>query len=89
MIIADAGFWVALLNRRDHLHQRIRRCAVQLDEPLVTTVPVITEVCYLLQTCCGLGKTAEFLLARRDGLFQLFMIGETELPRMAMLMRKY
>ncbi|WP_206667251.1 hypothetical protein [Candidatus Methylobacter oryzae] len=32
---------------------------------------------------------AEFLLAQGDGLFQLFMIGETEFPKMAALMHKY
>ncbi|MDS4021215.1 MAG: PIN domain-containing protein [Candidatus Competibacter sp.] len=53
MIIADTGFWVALLDRRDHFHHKARACAAQMYEPLITTLPVITEVCYLLQTRCG------------------------------------
>jgi len=48
MILADTGFWVALLDRRDNLHTRVRAKATQLTEPLITTVPVVTEVCYLL-----------------------------------------
>ena len=53
MIIADTGFWVALFNRRDDLHQQTKACAAQIHEPLITTLPVTTEVCYLLQTRCG------------------------------------
>jgi hypothetical protein len=89
MISADTGFWVALLDRRDNLHLKVRDYATSLDEPLITTLPVVTEVCYLLQTRCGAQYSAEFLLAQGDGLFQLFMIGETEFPKMASLMRKY
>lgn len=89
MIIADTGFWIALLDRRDNLHQRVRICAAQIQEPLITTLPVITEVCYFLQTRCGPKQSAEFLIAQREGLFQIFTIGESELPHMALLMRQY
>jgi predicted nucleic acid-binding protein len=89
MISADTGFWVALLDRRDNLHEKVCGYAVGLNEPLITTVPVVTEVCYLLQTRCGAHYSAEFLLAQGDGLFQLFMIGETEFLKMALLMHQY
>lgn len=89
MIIADTGFWVALLDRRDNLHQQARICAAQIHEPLITTLPVVTEVCYLLQTRCGPKQSVEFLLAQGDGLFQIFTISESELPRMASLMGQY
>lgn len=89
MIIADTGFWVALLDRRDNLHQQVRICAAQIHEPLITTLPVVTEVCYLLQTRCDPKQSVEFLLAQGDGLFQIFTISESELPRMANLMRQY
>ena len=89
MIIADTGFWVALFNQRDDLHQQARACATQIHEPLITTLPVITEVCYLLQTRCGQKLSVEFLLAQQEGLFQIFALGESELPRMAILMSQY
>jgi predicted nucleic acid-binding protein len=89
MIIADTGFWVALLDRRDNLHQKTRACAAQIHEPLITTLPVITEVCYLLQIRCGPKLSVEFLLAQQEGLFQIFTLGESELARMAILMRQY
>jgi predicted nucleic acid-binding protein len=89
MIMADSGFWVALLNRRDARHPKVRRFAAQLNEPLVTTVPVVTEVCYLLQQRRGPQLAAEFLLAQQDGLFSLFPMDEQHLPRCAGLMRQY
>jgi predicted nucleic acid-binding protein len=39
MMIADTGFWVALLNRHD-LHQQAKACAAQIHEPLITTLVV-------------------------------------------------
>ncbi len=89
MIIADTGFWVALLDRRDNFHVRVKSCAARLNEPLITTVPVVTEVCYLLQSRSDPRQSAQFLLAQKEGLFHLFMIGETEFPRMAKLMLQY
>lgn len=89
MIIADTGFWIALLDRRDNLHHKVRYYATSLDEALITTMPVVTEVCYLLQTRCGPSYSAEFLLAQGDGLFQLFMFGEVMFPKMAKLMKQY
>ena len=89
MIIADTRFWVALFNKRDNLHQQAKACAAQIHEPLITTLPVVTEVCYLLQTRCGQKLSVEFLLAQQEGLFLIFALGESELPRMAILMSQY
>ena len=89
MMSADTDFWVAVLDCRDNLHQNLRSYASEFNEPLITTVPVVTEVCYLLQPRCGAKYSAEFLLAQGDGLFKVFNIGEIEFPRMAILMRKY
>lgn len=89
MIIADTGFWVALLDCRDNYHRQARAYALQLNEGLITTMPVVTEVCYLLQTRCGTQQSSEFLLAQEDGLFQIFHINESEFPKIALLMQKY
>lgn len=43
MMIADTGFWVALLNRHDDLHRQAKACVAQIHEPLITTLPVMTE----------------------------------------------
>ena len=48
MIITDSGFWVALVNPDDNHHQIAVKTLAKINEPLITTDPVITEVCHLL-----------------------------------------
>lgn len=90
MIIADTGFWVALFDPRDNHHQNIRAYALTINEPFITTLPVITEVCYLLQVRCNPLKSVAFLIAQQQAnLFSLFTISEAFVPRMAQLMSQY
>ena len=74
MIIADTGFWIALFDRRDNHHQAVRTYATTISEPFVTTLPVVTEVCYLLQVRCNPLMATEFLIAQQEGLFHLYAI---------------
>ena len=89
MIIADTGFWVALLNQRDDFHAVAKASAARINERLVTTWPVVTEVCHLLQTRVGQHRSVQFLQAHEDKLFQLFPLQDAELLRMAKLMERY
>lgn len=89
MIIADTGFWVALFNPRDTHHHAVRAQLVTFNEPLITTLPVVTEVCYLLQKRCNQARAITFLNEQRNGLFNLFLIKEIHLTRMAHLMTQY
>jgi uncharacterized protein len=89
LIIADTGFWVALLDKRDKYHVAAKTLALKLSEPLITTLPVTTEVCYLLQNRCNAKLASEFLLAQQDGLYSLFAIDEQHLSRCATLMMQY
>ncbi len=90
MIIADTGFWVALFDPRDNHHQAVRAYALTINELLITTLPVITEVCYLLQKRCNPLKAAAFLNTQQTAsLFNLFTISEAQLPRMAELITQY
>lgn len=44
-VFADSGYWVALLNRRDNLHDQADRFSEELGEArIVTSEPVLTEV---------------------------------------------
>jgi len=90
MIIADTGFWLALFDPRDNHHQIVRAYALTINEPLITTLPVVTEVCYLLQKRCNPLKAAIFLKAQQnENLFSLFTINESHLSRMVELMIQY
>lgn len=48
MILADSGFWVALINPRDRFHRRARDAMERLREPFATTWPVLTETMDML-----------------------------------------
>ena len=48
MILLDTGPIVALLDPRDREHARCRAVLKDLDEPLITTTPVLTEAFHLL-----------------------------------------
>ena len=43
-IFVDTVYWLALLNRNDAWHARSVEWAGRIDEPLVTTDAVLTEV---------------------------------------------
>ncbi|MFI3219147.1 MAG: PIN domain-containing protein [Methylococcales bacterium] len=90
MIIADTGFWVALFDPKDNYHLAVRSYVPQINEPLITTLPVITEVCYLLQERHSAMKTVAFLQAQRERqLFSLFALELSHFLRIEQLMIKY
>lgn len=90
MILADSGFWVALLSERDEHHgaavEALRACR---DEILVTTWPVLTETSYLLGPKASAEK--QQLLFKRicSGACTLYEFPASALDRMAALMQKY
>lgn len=48
MILVDSGPLVALFDPRDGLHERCKRTLRSIRAPLVTTIPVLTEVFHIL-----------------------------------------
>jgi uncharacterized protein len=53
MILADTGFFYALLDRDDAWHTRCRDAAGALEEGLITTWPVLTEAVHLVGRWLG------------------------------------
>jgi len=52
-VFADAGYWIALLNPRDALHDRSRKASANLGRtPIVTSELVLAEV---LNACASKG----------------------------------
>ena len=88
MIIADTGYWLALANRRDMYHGRALEVTEALTESLVTTWPVLTEVCHLLLSRLGVNAQVTFM-TKADQYCQLFELTEAHLRRCAVLMDKY
>ncbi|MFN0011034.1 MAG: type II toxin-antitoxin system VapC family toxin [Phycisphaerales bacterium] len=60
-VFADTSFWLALAASNDIHHQTASRLAVQLNRPIVTTVPVVIEVANAL---CKRGAKAEAIELR-------------------------
>lgn len=88
MIIADTGYWLALANRRDRHHHRAVAVTQTLSDGLITTWPVLTEVCHLLVSRLSVAAQVTFI-SEVTQYCQLFALSEVHLRRCAELMEKY
>ena len=90
MIITDSGFWIALVNPDDNHHQVAVRVLPKINEPLITTYPVITEVCHLLLKRCGQKSMLTFIESYQQDAFSVFQIGTLHhKKRIFALMQQY
>lgn len=89
MIIADTGFWLALANRKDKHHERARSCLSRLQEPLITTWPVMTETCYLLLSRLGSEAQQSFIESYAARAFEVFDLNRDHAPKVIRSMKKY
>lgn len=89
MAIVDTGAWLALANPRDRFHGRVRQAFGAVREPLVTTLPVLTEVTHLLLARLGTDAMLRFVNGWAAGAFRVFDLTAAQVPRVATLMKKY
>ncbi len=89
MVIADTGFWLALANRSDRHHTRAVDALRTLQEPLITTWPVLTETCHLLVSRLGVDAQIKLMASLEAGAFELFQLEAGHLPRIHRLMADY
>ena len=89
MILTDTGFWLALANVRDRHHAAAKSALSDIDEPLVTTWPVMTETCHLLLSRVGEQSARAFIDSGARGAFEVFDLSREHLPRIAELMLRY
>jgi len=87
--MVDTGFWVALFDHSDHHHISASRYLPNMQEPLITTLPVMTETCHLLQKRSGTALAIAFARSHQRGAFSLFSIQNWHWPRIVELMEKY
>lgn len=88
MIIVDTGYWLALANRRDKHHLRALEVTKGLEDSLITTWPVLTEVCHLLVSRLSVESQIKFI-RHAHRYCQLFELKDIHLRRCADLMEKY
>jgi predicted nucleic acid-binding protein len=78
MIIADTGFWIALADKKDRHHQEADNFAKTTDERLISTYPVITEVCHILLKRQGIKAQLNFVKMYQLGAFEVFEIPKND-----------
>lgn len=87
MILTDTGPLVALFNRADNAHGRCADTLKDIDEPIATTLPVLTEAFHLLGPA-GDGAAALMDFIAKGGLKVIFS-DEDALVRALELMVQY
>lgn len=89
MILADTGFWIALINARDRYHTHAVEVMESLDEGLITTWPVVTETCHLLGRHLSTEAQIAFMTVMDSGDVELAVIAQKHIRRLSQLMQKY
>lgn len=89
MILADTGFFYALLDRDDAWHLRAHAAMQALDEDLITTWPVLTEAVHLVGRWLGPAATLPLLEDAADGGFLIWDIPAEPRRRLPALMKRY
>ena len=88
-IIADTGFWYALINENDDFFYQASSTLKNLESSLICTWPVITETSYLLQSRMGQQEACEFLASYNEGLYEIYDLTSAHMLRIVKLMEKY
>jgi predicted nucleic acid-binding protein len=89
MIIVDTGFWIALANKKDKHHEQAEQFVKTTSERLITTYPVITEVCHISLQRQGIKAQLNFIKMYQLGAFDVFEIGNKDKDRLFQLMQQY
>ena len=87
MILVDTGPLVALFDPRDDAHDRCREALQGIHEPLVSTVPVLTEAFHLLDPASRGSLALQEFIAR--GGLSIWFLDDLALARAFELMRRY
>ena len=85
--LIDAGPLIALFDKDDKYHNRVREYLSHTQKTLVTTWPVITETCHMLDF--SVDAQLDFLEWAYRGGLQIYELGSNDLERVIALTRKY
>jgi predicted nucleic acid-binding protein len=86
-VLLDTGPLVALLNRKEKAHARVKSVVEQLPAPLLTVEPVIVEATYLLRAVPGGPQAVLGLL--REGLVRIPFALQAEVSQVERLMGRW
>lgn len=85
--LIDAGPLIALFNKNDKYHEKIKKFIMAYDGILTTSWPVITEVCHMLDF--NINTQIDFLKWIKSGGLRPEDIESTEINRIIQLSEKY
>lgn len=89
MIAVDTGFVPALLDAGDAGHARAKAMAGTAKEGWITTWPVLTETCHLVQRELGSAAAAALMLDVADGGLAVWEIPQARQHDIPALMKRY
>lgn len=86
-VLADAGFLVAVYNKREPYHSLCLNVHRALDNPLVTCEPVLTKALHLLRFTAGAAD--DILASVEEGILEIpFKLSGSAAP-VRKIMKKY
>jgi predicted nucleic acid-binding protein len=86
-VLLDTGPLVAIRNAADSQHQRCLETLREIESPLITTLPIITEAAWMLRRSTEV--VGRMLRGAADGLFVLADLTAAELLAIDELRRQY
>jgi len=89
MILADAGFLFALLDKSDSWHERALAAFETADEGLITTWPVLTEAVHLIMRSLGSPPAIALLQDVADGGIAVWNMTVDAQQKIPALMKRY
>jgi len=85
--LVDAGPLIALFDKDDKYHHKVRQFLSHNEAALVTTWPVITETCHMLDF--SVDAQLDLLEWMYRGGLRIHELGNTDVERMIALTKKY
>src|ERR1044072_660645 len=89
MILADAGFLYALLDKRDAWHERAVAALEKADEGLITTWPALTEAVHLIMRSLGTAPAVALMQDVAEGGIAVWNMTIDAQQKIPVLMKRY
>jgi len=88
-VVADTGFVVALLNRRDMHHGEAVKVYEEMEAPILLPQTVLAEVAYLVGKVAGIENVVRFLRGLKRSRFRLIALQDGDVERVAEILDRY
>jgi predicted nucleic acid-binding protein len=89
MILVDAGFLYALLDKDDDWHARAKAASAEIEEKWITTWPVLTEAVHLISRWLGVDPVIALMHDIAEGDIALWDVAPETCRKIPALMKHY